>query len=375
MKIVRLWLIVSCGIFYLPAQTIEEQEAKVQLALKAMGRAELKEALRLFEEVRDTEPYHPLAPLGALANEWMVNQGEFGYDAGNRQVLKDIDAVILGYRQRIIVEPDNYYLKYFLGLSNGLRARVQLAQKNYLGVLVSGYNIIRYFKSALAENPNDPDIIIAFGVFNYYVGLSSGFMKIASYILQISGSKEEGLAQIQEAALHGHFSHYEARALLAYIYLNYEGDCDAARYWLKMLLDEFPDNYYYNYMSAGMELQTQNPRIELQLDRIQRRLPKMSPYTRSEYEQRLQLFSGIQALLENDLISAERELKQFIDKYYSEMDIDLGNACLQLGKVYDLMGQRQNAVKYYQRTIDLNNRTIMISEAKKYLAQPYTRGQ
>jgi len=375
MKIVRLWLIVSCWIFYLPAQTMEEQEAKVQLALKAMGRAELKEALRLFEEVRDTEPYHPLAPLGALANEWMVNQGEFGYNVGNRQVLKDIDAVILDYRRRMIIEPDNYYLKYFLGLSNGLRARIQLAQKNYLGVLVSGYNIIRYFKSALAENPDDPDIIIAFGVFNYYVGLSSGFMKIASYILQISGSKEEGLAQIQEAALHGNFSHYEARALLAYIYLNYEGDYDTARYWLDMLLDEFPDNYYYNYMSAGVELQTQNPRIELQLERIRRRLPNMSPYTRLDYEQRLQLLSGIQALLENNLVSAERELKQFIDKYYSEMDIDLGNACLQLGKVYDLMGQRQNAVKYYQRTIDLNNRTIMISEAKKYLIQPYTRIQ
>jgi hypothetical protein len=373
MKVIRYLLVVSCWIFYLPAQTMEEQEAKVQLALKAMGRGEQKEALRLFKEVRDTEPYHPLAPLGALANEWMVNQGEYGYNFGNRQVLKDIDTVILDYRRRMIIEPDNYYLKYFLGLANGLRARIQLAQKNYLGVLISGYNIIRYFKSALAENPNDPDIIIAFGVFNYYVGLSSGFMKIASYILQISGSKEEGLAQIQEAALHGNYSRYEARGLLAYIYLNYEGDSTAAHYWLDMLLDEFPNNYYYNYMSANLELQTQNPRIELQLAQITQRLPTMSPYARLDYEQRLQLLHGIQALLENDLVSAESELRQFIEKYYSEMDIDLGNAYLQLGKVYDLMGQRQAAIKCYQQTVKLNNRTIMIGEAKKYLNQPYTR--
>jgi len=195
-------------------QTAEQQEARLQAALKAMNRMEHARACSLFVAVSENTPYHPLAPFGALANEWISNQGKYGYQAGNRELLEDINDVILDYRRRLVLDPDNPDLQYYIGLTNGLRARVLLAEKDWLGVLVSGYRIIRNIKSALKGSPDNPDITIAFGVFNYYVGLSSGFMQIASWILRISGSKEEGLRQIEAAALHGNYSRYEARSIL-----------------------------------------------------------------------------------------------------------------------------------------------------------------
>ncbi|MBL7068207.1 MAG: hypothetical protein ISS29_10220, partial [Candidatus Marinimicrobia bacterium] len=295
----RILFIILFAAQALSSQSFDNQEEKVQEALKMMNRMQHEEAFRIFSEVRETEPYHPLAPLGTLANEWIVNQEKFGYKAGNKELINDIEGVITEYRKRMVIEPDNPELRYYLGLTMGLRARVQLSEKNWVGVLISGYKVIRYIKSSLEKSPDNPDIIIAFGVFNYYVGLSSGFMQIASWILQMSGSKEDGLEQIQQAALEGNYSRYEARSLLAFIHLYLEGDYILAKRWASMLEKEFPENPYYSYLLAESELRTGNPQIETHIDKISACLENLNPYAKSDYIQRLQLLNGAKALLED----------------------------------------------------------------------------
>ncbi|MCK4640034.1 MAG: hypothetical protein KAU06_01745, partial [Candidatus Marinimicrobia bacterium] len=336
-----------------------------------MNRMQHEAAFRIFSEVRETEPYHPLAPLGTLANEWIVNQEKIGYKAGNKELINDIEGVTTEYRKRMVIDPDNPELRYYLGLTMGMRARVQLSEKNWVGVLINGYKVIRYIKSALEKSPDNPDIIIAFGVFNYYVGLSSGFMQIASWILQMSGSREEGLEQIQQAALEGNYSRYEARSLLAFIYLYLEGDYILSNHWASMLEKEFPENPYYSFLLAESELQTGNSRIETHINKISDCLDDLNPYAKSDYIQRLQLLNGTKALLEDDLETAERELTQFIENFESELDYDLASGYLRLGQVYDLQGKRLQAIAQYRLVIDLDNRTVAVRQAKFYLEEPF----
>jgi tetratricopeptide (TPR) repeat protein len=353
-------------------QTAEQQEARLQAALKAMNRMEHARACSLFVAASENVPYHPLAPFGALANEWISNQGKYGYQAGNRELLENINDVILDYRRRLVLDPDNPDLQYYIGLTNGLRARVLLAEKDWLGVLVSGYRIIRNIKSALKGSPDNPDITIAFGVFNYYVGLSSGFMRIASWILRISGSKEEGLQQIETAALHGNYSRYEARSILAYLYLYFEADYAAARRWLDMLIGEFPDNPYFNFLYAELCIRTGNPDIDTYVKMIRQRMPGLDPFFKEEYAQRLLLLEGSRALLKGDLELAESKLLDYLDNFNSEMDYDLASGYLRLGQVYDLQKKRLEAVEMYQKTVDLDNRSSAIIAARGYLIEPYS---
>ncbi|MCK4716720.1 MAG: hypothetical protein KAT54_07925, partial [Candidatus Marinimicrobia bacterium] len=208
-------------------------------------------------------------------------------------------------------------------------------------------------------------------VFNYYVGLSSGFMQIASWILQMSGSKEEGLEQIREAALNGNYSRYEARSLLAFIYLYLEGDYTLAKRWASMLEKEFPENPYYSFLLAESELRTGNPRIEIQLDKISSCLDSLNHYAKSDYIQRLQLLNGTKALLEDDLETAEQELTQFIENFESELDYDLASGYLRLGQVYDLQEKRLQAIAQYRLVIDLDNRTVAVRQANFYLEEPF----
>ena len=44
-----------------------------------------------------------------------------------------------------------------------------------------------------------------------------------------------------------------------------------------------------------------------------------------------------------------------IENYSGELDIILGNLFLLKGKVFDLQGDRRNAIEYYKKCIGLNN--------------------
>ena len=61
-----------------------------------------------------------------------------------------------------------------------------------------------------------------------------------------------------------------------------------------------------------------------------------------------------------------------IENYSGELDIILGNLFLLKGKVFDLQGDRRNAIEYYKKCIGLNNLSSAIKESKQYLKKPYT---
>ena len=52
-------------------------------------------------------------------------------------------------------------------------------------------------------------------------------MQIASWIMNTSGSKEKGLAQMRYAAHNARYSCYEARSILAMVTLYFESDYES----------------------------------------------------------------------------------------------------------------------------------------------------
>ena len=70
-------------------------------------------------------------------------------------------------------------------------------------------------------------------------------------------------------------------------------------------------------------------------------------------------------------IILEKE-KEIIENYSGELDVILGNLFLLKGKVFDLQGDRRNAIEYYKKCIGLNNLSSAIKDSKQYLKKPYT---
>ncbi|HOD38599.1 MAG TPA: tetratricopeptide repeat protein [Candidatus Marinimicrobia bacterium] len=362
------------SLFSIPGNANEWQEQKIQQALFEMYNLNNVAAHQHFKEVLNSQPFHPLAPMAELATDWLKNQEELGYQEGNRILASRIDSVLAIYHDKLKANPQNGELEFYYGCTYGLKARLSLGEKDYLGVLINGYNAVRYIKAAERHQPDFIELQIPFGVFNYYVGISRGYMQIASWIMNTSGSKEEGLAQMRYAAHNARYSCYEARSILAMVTLYFEGDYKSTLYYAEMMASDFPNNPYYNYLAGEALIQMgRYAEAEKQIKRIKQLLPKLKPKTQKEYWSKLHQLQGSLALKKGDLATAEKELRAVIDNYDQEMDVQLGFALLRLGNVYDLTGRRELAVQCYQRAYGLKNRSQACQLAKLYLKTPYTQ--
>jgi len=349
------------------------QEARVQTALRAMYNRDYHTAGEQFRLVCDSRPFHPMGPLGLLAVEWYVNDEKEGYRKRNIQFLEDIEKALALYRLEMHRRPDRAEIAFFYGTVEGLRARILLGKKDYLGVLTSGYRAVRAIQAAQARCPDMPDFKLPAALFSYYVAISAPYMKIASWILQVSSSRETALKDIQTVADKGNYGRYEARSLLAYIYFYFEDNPTGTAIYARRLATELPDNPYYSALCAEALLSLRElDSARICLNHIEELFPRLSPSQKNEYTQRLRLLKGTLALTENDFRTAEKLLHRFITAYDYELDYELGEACLRLGNLYDLQNRRREAVNCYRRTIALNNRSAACRKAQAYLKKPYS---
>ena len=77
-------------------------------------------------------------------------------------------------------------------------------------------------------NPNNRDVLLGLGTFDYYTARLSGVLKFLSYFLLHKGDKNEGLRKLYIAAREGTYSATEAKSVLLHIYLFFEEDCSEA---------------------------------------------------------------------------------------------------------------------------------------------------
>ncbi|MFH1213783.1 MAG: hypothetical protein V1681_06825 [Candidatus Neomarinimicrobiota bacterium] len=371
-KILLIFLLTGSPVF-LVAENFEQQEQKVQQALRAMYNMEYKRAGDLFRTVMADTPFHPMGPLGVLAVQYYQNAEDIGFHRRNQQFLLDIEQTLQIYSRQIQHHPDRPEYLFFYGVVMGLKARILLVEKNYFGVLTSGLSAIKFIKKAEKLCPDEPDFHLPAGLFNYYVGISAPYFQIASRIMRESGSKEDGLKSIKADADHGNYGRWEARALLAYIYLYLESDYAGSFAYAAKLADIFSDNPYYAGLTADALIHLgEIDQARIYMKRVQNLLPTLKPRAVLEYQAKLQNLNGSLALAEGHLSEAETNLKLFFRDYAFELDYDFGNAYLQLGNVYDLQKRRPEAIACYRKVIDLNNRTTAVRLAKIYLQKPFS---
>jgi len=370
-KLIITLFIISSTV--LNASTFEQQEHKVQQALKAMYNMEYELASNLFHTVLNDTPFHPMGPLGVLAVQYYASEEEIGFHKRNQQFLVDIDNALKLYTAQIQQHPDRPEYLFFYGTVMGLRARIQLAEKNYFGVLTSGYNAVRFIKKAEKLCPDEPDFHLPVGIFNYYVGISAPYMKIASRIMRESGSRSDGLQSIKADADNGNYGRYEARSLLAYLYLYFEENYEGAYEYFRSLAVELPKNPYYAAETAEALIMNGNLDLaRIYIKQVKTLFPTLKPNTRKDYQIKTLYLNGSLALAEGKLAVAETDLKEFIRLYDYELDYETGNAYLRLGKVYDLQKRRPEAIACYRKVVHFNNRSAAISQAQQYLQHPYS---
>lgn len=346
-------------------------EDTIRVAIRCIYKLEYEKSYRLFKSVFYS---HPFAPFGTIAVEWLLDQQKSSVEEANQNLEKSVFTVSSYYRRLVKNHPDDYRILFYYGLTMGLKARVLLGKKDWIGVLVSGYKSYSYIKKAW-EKEADYDACFPMGLFSYYVGVSSAYMKVATALLGISGSKEEGLKQIEITAYRGNYGKYEARSTLAFIYLFMEGNYREALRYSSTMAKEFPNNPYFKYLMAESYMgMGECDKVKLLIREMEEVFPALEGRVKRETAFRINLLRASLALYGGRLQEADKFFKECLNYTDFELDYELGSLYLRIGYMYDMMGEREKAKKWYRKVMKLDNRSVACREAARRYKEPFSLG-
>src|SRR5262249_40884269 len=143
-------------------------------------------------------------------------------------------------------------VRFYLAQGYMLRGRFRVEQDK--GVWSAARDAARarsHIEAYLQRYPEHGDAYLTLGLYNYYIDIAPTFVRFVRALLFLpSGSREQGLAQLERAATTGHWLAAAAREALVEIYGRYEQRPDLARATAEPLLVQHPDNVDFRFALA-----------------------------------------------------------------------------------------------------------------------------
>ncbi len=327
-------------------------------------------AVNHFSVVKTQYPDHPIGYFMDGVAAWMITRGTHGVKPSEDTLLIRMKSSADISKEYVQDNPNDEYGWLIYGMSLGAQARVDLARKHWLQAAIHGLKGIRRIQKAEEINPDLPDLQLALGAFHYYVGMSGPLLKTAAGILGLSGTKEEGLAELQFAVNNCRYGTPQAKDILIYVYGYLEDRLPEALQLAEELSETYPQNPYYRALEADLHFALEQiPEAEAAMASMPPLLADVDTFYVEEYENKLVYLRGLQNYHQGDYQEGIRLLNRYIHDNIDEYDLHAVNAELYLGKSYQRLNQMMSARRYFVSVSKSDVPTRMKAEARELLNQ------
>jgi len=219
-------------------------DSRVNEGIKQIYNIKFTEAEKTFRSVMADYPEHPSGRFFLAMIDWwkiLLDPDNESYDDIFFQKLED---VIYQCDQLLDKNPKDVDALFFKGGSIGFRGRLRAFRESWLKAADDGREALPIVEEAAALDPNNMDVQLGFGIYNYYAEVIPNENPLIKPLMIFfpDGDKAKGIQQLKNTAFNGKFAKYEARYFLMTLYYRYENNAIAADEFSKMLCDDFPDN-------------------------------------------------------------------------------------------------------------------------------------
>ena len=233
---------------------------------------------------------------------------------------------------------------YILGANYSYRAIAFGKARNFLDAAWATKKSESYLSQLLELNPAKTDAYLGLGLYNFAIAQIPSAFKWALNLVGISGDRETGVRFIETAAENGKYSKIEAQYYLAQIEMDFLTDYESSAAILKKLVKRYPRNSLFNYSYAVLLMK-------------QRKLAEADKFLKKVISSGIRQFNQITSFSyflkgdinfrNNELDSARTYYLHFLE---SAEDKDYtGIAAYRLAVCYESEGNREEAVKYFER--------------------------
>ena len=117
-----------------------------------------------------------------------------------KEFKKRIDRAIEVAEVRVDKDGADSYDFFYLGGALGFKGRFELMKGNWASSFFLARDAIKALKICLEMDPDNNDVLLGLGTFDYYTARLSGVLKFLTYFLLHRGDIEKGLKKLTIAS-------------------------------------------------------------------------------------------------------------------------------------------------------------------------------
>lgn len=351
---------------------------------------EYEEAIREFEIAVKAHPEDPFAVnhllsgvmfrelyrIGALDTELYAKNGfisskQFPVDPKAKTRIKELMERSLSLsEERLKKNPNDVDALYSRGVTRGLRSTYTgLIDKAWFAALRSAVGARHDHERVLQLDPNYADAKMVVGIHNYVIGSISWPIKVAASIIGLSGSKSRGIEYLYAAGEAGGETAVDSKIALS-LFLRREERYPEALKLVAGLVADYPRNFLFALENANLLNAAGHAPDAIAAYRKIIADSHAGAFSQSRMEM---VHYGLAETLrgQHDYQAAAAAYDSVLT--YANADPDLRQrASLGAGEMFDLMKQREQALRRYQAVVAADSSSDHAELARRRMKHPFT---
>jgi tetratricopeptide (TPR) repeat protein len=273
--------------------------------------------------------------------------------------------------QQLSKRPEDVDALFARGWARSLRAvYIGLMQRSFISALHVALQARGDNEKVLKLDPRYIDAKLVVGVHQYVTGSLPLGIKLLAGVAGITGSKPKGIEDLRDAGEHGVISSVEARTALG-LFLRREARYEEAIAVTRSLTEQYPRDFLFRLELANLTKDAGEGKAAItQYQQLieQAKKPGYFPSARLELA-----WFGLADTLQGQKNYAEAAEAYNQATAQPAISVDLKSRCdLNSGKMYDLLNERDMALKQYEAVLRQDSDSAQAESARKYLKSPFT---
>lgn len=339
-------------------------DSRIDIGIKQIYNIKFNDAEKTFRSVIADYPQYPAGRFFLAMIDWwkiLLDPDNESYDEIFFQKLED---VIYQCDQILDKNPNDVNALFFKGGSIGFRGRLRAFRESWLKAADDGRTALPIVEQAASLDPKNTDVQLGYGIYNYYAAVIPNEFPLVKPLMIFfpKGDKQKGIEQLKNTAFNGKFAKYEARYFLMTLYYRYENDPVIADEYARLLVNDFPDNPVFEKWRGRIAIRRGEMALADSIfnDVLSKAEKKYPGYDTHSSIREAAYYIGNNFKNNGQLDSAKKYFERCVsesekfDKKGEESGFQV-NATLYLAQIAEGLNRKDEAVKLYEKLLDMND--------------------
>jgi tetratricopeptide (TPR) repeat protein len=307
---------------------------------------------------------------GEFANDSFIGQAHRAADPKVKQQIKQLVDRADGLEERELkANPNDVDALYARGVTRAQFALyTALVERAWFSALRSAVGARRDHERVLELDPSYVDAKLVVGTHNYVIGSLPWSVKVAAAIVGLSGTKDKGLQYLRDVAASNGETSVDAKVVLS-LFLRREHHYDEARALMHDLAARYPRNYLFPVEEANLWRAAGHTQEAAEGYRRVWQNGREGKYGNLHYE--LSAFALGELLRSQKDYAGAVAAYELVEKVPDPDPELLQKSNLAAGEMYDVLQQRDLAMKKYETVLAENAGTPLAEQARKHIRDAY----